>query len=80
MVARALEIQSSNKDKITVMWQVLNARVLTWDQLQKRGKLGHEICMMCKSIEETNAKLFLHFSYVVQVWTILQYFLDLKLV
>ena len=40
------------------MWQVLNARVLTWDQLQKRGKLGHEICMMCKGIEETNDNSF----------------------
>ena len=40
------------------LWLVLRNKVLTWDNLQKRGKYGPGICSMCFSNEETVIHLF----------------------
>ena len=39
-------------------WLVLRNKVLTWDNLQKRGKIGPGICSLCFSNEETVFHLF----------------------
>lgn len=63
---------ASTKTKL-LMWHALMGKVLTWIQLLKRGKHGPEICLLCRSGEETNNHLFLHCSYFVQVWVELEY-------
>jgi hypothetical protein len=63
---------ASTKTKL-LMWHALMGKVLTWIQLLKRGKQGLEICLLCRSGEETNNHLFLHCSYFVQVWVELEY-------
>ena len=39
-------------------WLVLKNKVLTWDNLQKRGKMGPGICPLCLADEETVLHLF----------------------
>ena len=39
-------------------WLVLKNKVLTWDNLQKRGKIGPVICPLCRAGEETVLHLF----------------------
>ena len=39
-------------------WLVLRNKILTWDNLQKRGKHGPGICLLCNSNDETVDHLF----------------------
>ena len=39
-------------------WLVLRNKILTWDNLQKRGKIGPGICILCYSNEETVYHIF----------------------
>ena len=39
-------------------WLVFRNKILTWDNLQKRGQSGPGICVLCNSDEETVAHLF----------------------
>jgi hypothetical protein len=47
---------------ILFMWLILNNRVLTWEMLQKRNKIGPGRCSLCKENEETTTHLFLSCS------------------
>ena len=40
------------------VWLVLRNKILTWDNLQKRGKIGPGICSLCYSNEETVHHMF----------------------
>ena len=41
------------------MWLVLRNKILTWDNLQKRGRSSPGICALCFSNEETVIHIFL---------------------
>ena len=40
------------------LWLVLRNKVLTWDNLQKKGKIGPGICSLCLACEEIVLHLF----------------------
>ena len=46
------------------IWLLIKNKVLTWDQLIKRGSQGPSCCQLCKKEEETAQHLFLecHFT------------------
>ena len=55
------------KAKIT-LWLTLNNKLLTWDNLQKRGWIGPNRCALCYSDEEIVSHLFNFCSYAEFVW------------
>ena len=50
--------------KIT-MWLTLNNKILTWDNLQKRGWKGPNRCALCFSVEEIVTHFF-HFNFYAE--------------
>eukprot|EP01018_Ginkgo_biloba_P039380 Gb_12932 [translate_table: standard] len=46
----------------------LNARALTWDNLQKRNKAGLGRCPLCKASEESNNHIIMECNFSQQVW------------
>ena len=40
------------------IWLAVRLRILTWENLQKKGKQGPGICVLCKADEETVEHLF----------------------
>jgi hypothetical protein len=46
----------------------LEQRILTWDNLIKRGFLGPSICVLCKKSEETVLHLFGECSFINGIW------------
>ena len=55
------------KDKLT-LWLNLNNKLLTWDNLQKRGWIGPNRCALCHSDEENVSHLFNFCSYAESMW------------
>ena len=55
------------KAEIT-LWLTLNNKLLTWDNLQKRGWIGPSRCALCHSDEETSSHLFNLCSYAKSIW------------
>jgi hypothetical protein len=55
------------KGKILV-WSILENKLLTWDNLQKRQFNGPGWCTLCKEQPETMDHLFIHFSFTKGVW------------
>lgn len=55
-----------------IKWLYLNGKVLTWDQLVKRGKEGSRICLLCIQSDETNFHLFVCCHYTVLDWNELE--------
>ena len=55
------------KDKLTLRL-TLNNKLLTWDNLQKRGWKGPNRCALCFSDEETVTHLFHSCSYAEAMW------------
>ena len=45
------------------LWLTLNNKLLTWDNLQRRGWIGPNRCALCYSNEETVSHLFNLCSY-----------------
>lgn len=44
--------------KITLfLWILTRGRILTWENLRRRGMLGPSVCVMCHKAEETNRHL-----------------------
>jgi hypothetical protein len=43
---------------ILFMWLILKNKVLTWEALQKRSKVGPGIYLLCQRSEETTSHLF----------------------
>jgi ribonuclease HI len=52
----------------TFLWLVIHNRILTWDNLRKRGFVGPSICVLCHSQEETKEHLFNGCSYSQRIW------------
>ena len=55
------------KAKIT-LWMALNNKILTWENLKKRGWNGPSWCALCHSDEEIGSHLFVVCSYAELVW------------
>ena len=55
----------------------LNNKILSWDNLQKRGICGPGICFLCKEEEETISLLLGNCKFFKDVWLLLMnhYFL-----
>ena len=55
------------KAKVT-LWMTLNNKILTWDNLQKKGWNGPNRHALCNSNEENVSHLFNFCSYVDTMW------------
>jgi hypothetical protein len=49
-------------------WLVVENKILSWENLQRRGFSGPGICTLCKLNEETTQHLFLDCAFMVEVW------------
>ena len=63
------KVECPLKAKLT-LWLTLNNKLLTWDNLQKRGWIGPSRCALCNSDEETVSHLFNLCSYAELVWKV----------
>jgi ribonuclease HI len=52
----------------TFLWLIIHNRILTWDNLRKRGFIGPSICVLCQCQEETKEHLFNGCHYSQAVW------------
>jgi ribonuclease HI len=52
----------------TFLWLTVHNRVLTWDNLRKRGFIGPSICTLCQQQEETMEHLFNRCHYSQWIW------------
>jgi hypothetical protein len=52
----------------TFLWLIIHNRILTWDNLRKRGFIGPSMCVLCQSQEETKEHLFNGCRYSQTVW------------
>jgi hypothetical protein len=52
----------------TFLWLIIHNRILTWDNLRKRGFTGPSMCVLCQSQEETKEHLFNGCSYSQIIW------------
>jgi hypothetical protein len=55
------------------MWLLLNNKVLSWDNLQKRNTQCPGWCIFCTDSEETNFHLNISYAFSNQVWRKLNY-------
>jgi hypothetical protein len=53
---------------ILFFWLILKGKVLTWDHLQRLGRHGLGVCVLCKGVEETIPHIFRSCPYTYQVW------------
>jgi hypothetical protein len=60
------------------IWLLLEERILTWDNLTKRGFQGRSICVLCKEREENVLHLFGKCRFIINIWHIISK--ELKLV
>ena len=54
---------------ILTFWFAINNKLLSWENLRKRGFQGLCICILCKSGEELTSHLFGLCPYAGKVWT-----------
>ena len=52
------------------IWLLLHNKLLTAENLRKRGILGPSRCSLCNSVEETSSHLFLQCKVSMSVWKI----------
>jgi hypothetical protein len=52
-------------------WLVVENKLLTWENLQKRGWIGPSICPLCLLEEETGLHLFVHCSFAQNLWQLI---------
>jgi ribonuclease HI len=50
------------------IWLLLEQRILTWDNLIKRGFQGPSLCVLCKDSEETMLHLFGECRFIKNIW------------
>lgn len=50
------------------IWLLFNNKILTWENLQRRGKHGPSICLLCKSEEDSVCHLFFKCNYTLDIW------------
>ena len=60
------------------LWLCLENKILTWDNLLKRGFTGPGLCLLCKENEETISHLFIHCSFYKSVWVEVCKYLNIK--
>ena len=60
------------------IWLLLEERILTWDNLTKRGLQGPSLCVLCKESEEALLHLFGECRFIKNIWYVLSK--ELKLV
>jgi hypothetical protein len=73
------KVKSPTKTRL-FMWNVLQNKVLTWDNLQKRNFFGPGWCSLCKYEGENILHLFLKCRFIKKVWTETSRLLDLHCV
>lgn len=57
------------RPKVTLFaWLVCRGRILTWDNIQKRGKYGPSRCNLCRKENETQEHLLNKCSYAQSLW------------
>jgi len=55
--------------KITLfLWLVAHSRILTWDNLSKRGFVGPSMCLLCGKAQETMEHFLNSCHYTAQLW------------
>ena len=52
------------------MWLVHHRKILTWDNIIKRGMLGPSICKLCEAQEETMEHLLNSYNYTSRLWNV----------
>ena len=50
------------------IWLLLEDKILTWKNLQRRGWSGLGICFMCRSNEESSQHLFVSCPFTILIW------------
>jgi len=50
------------------MWLVHHKKILTWDNIRKRGVIGPSICQLCKAQEETMEHILNSCTYTTWLW------------
>jgi hypothetical protein len=60
------------------IWLMLEQRILTWENLVKRGFLGPSRCVLCGKDEETVLHLFVECNFTKDIWTLVLKDLKLK--
>ena len=53
------------------IWLLLHNKLLTAENLRKRGILGPSRCAMCNADEETSSHIFLHCKVSLKAWQII---------
>jgi hypothetical protein len=49
-------------------WLLMEDKILTWNNLLKRGWQGPGYCYLCKGNEETTFHLFVHCPFTISIW------------
>ena len=58
-------------------WILAHRKILTAENLKKRGIQGPSRCVLCKEAEETINHFFLHCKFYIEVWSLV--FQELKI-
>jgi hypothetical protein len=53
-------------------WLATKNKILTWENLQKKGWERLSFCSLCSKDSEIVLHLFVNFSFTLQLWYILQ--------
>jgi hypothetical protein len=53
------------------MWLALENKILTWDNLRKRGWEGPSVCSLCYREEESIFHIFVSCPFTLQIWNFL---------
>jgi hypothetical protein len=49
-------------------WILLENRILTWENLQRRGRHGPGLCVLCQQDSETTLHMMVHCKFAQHVW------------
>jgi hypothetical protein len=50
------------------IWLLLEDKILTWKNLQRRGWSGPGLCYMCRTKEDSYKHLFVSCPFTVLIW------------
>lgn len=54
--------------KTLFLWLLMWGRILTWENLKRRGMVGPSRCVMCQQAEETTPHLIQDCEWAIEVW------------